>query len=251
MRGRGRFKGLILAAGKGRRLASEPGPPMPKVLRPILGKPMVRYVVRALADAGVDEIALVVGYQAEEVLRSLGDDFHYILQPEQRGSGHAVACAKEYYAGFSGHLVVMCGDSPLFRGETVRRMVNVHEAAGGTVTLVTATLDDPSGYGRIRTDWGGTIIGIVEDKCATENQRGIREVNGGAYVFSAPWLFDIISQMALNEAGEYNLTDMVRIAVEQRRTISTVECEPVELLGVNTPEQLVAVEGLLRGRGCE
>ncbi len=240
--------GLVLAAGKGSRFGGEPGRPFPKVLRPVLGRPMVSWVIDALRGAGVGDITLIVGFGADEVRREIGPSVRYVLQAEQKGSGHAVACAKEAFDGHRAGLVVMCGDSPLFTADTVRRMVDGHEMASAAVTLTSARLDDPSGYGRIVRDADGNIVGIVEEKCADEREKAIREVNGGAYGFDARWLFDNIDKMAVNEAGEYNLTDMVRVAIEQGRTVTAIECDPRELLGVNTPQQLAEVEAILRGR---
>ena len=239
--------GLVLAAGKGTRFGSEASEPMPKVLRPVLGRPMVSYVVDTLLAAGVQDITLVVGYRSGDVVRALGDRFSYVIQDEQRGSGYAVVCAAERFRAFAGSLVVMCGDSPLVRPETVREMIG--ELVGGAaVVLASAVLDDPSGYGRILRDESGRIVGVVEEKCADENQRAIREVNGGAYVFDSQWLFANIGRMVENEAGEYNLTDMARVAVEQGRRVSAVGCDPSDLLGVNTPEQLRVVETVLSAR---
>ncbi len=241
-----RPRGLILAAGRGTRFQT--GEPMPKVLRPVLGKPMVAWVIETLRAARVDDITLVVGFLAREVMGALGDGFRYAVQEEQSGSGHAVACARDAFRGFDGPLVIMCGDSPLFGAETVRKMLAEHRSSGAAAVLTSASLADPSGYGRILRDQSGRITGIVEQKCATPEQRAISEVNGGAYVFDAGWLYRNIHLMARNEAGEYNLTDMIRVALEQGRTISTVQCDPDELLGVNSPEQLAVVEEILRGR---
>lgn len=247
MKSSDRFAGLVLAAGRGSRFASESGEPFPKVLRPVLGRPMVEYVLDALRSAGVDEITLIVGYGAEEVRREVGASVGYVLQPEQKGSGHAVLCARDDFRDFAGGLIVMCGDSPLFTADSVRRIQDEHLRTGAAVTLASAVLDDPFGYGRIVRDFDGVITGVVEEKCADEREKAIREVNGGAYAFDARWLFDNIDQMAINEAGEYNLTDMVRVAVGQGRVISAVQCDARELLGVNTPAQLGTVEEILRG----
>lgn len=245
---KGAFAGLVLAAGRGTRFTSEADAPLPKVLRPALGRPLVAYVLRTLAEAGVEDVTLVVGFGAEDVMRAIGDGVRYALQDRQKGSGHAVACAKDGFAGFEGHLIVMCGDSPLFRAATLREMMRAHSDTGAAVTLASAELADPFGYGRILRDGEGRIAGVVEEKCATDAERAISEVNGGAYAFDAGWLFTNIGLMALNDAGEYNLTDMVRVAIEQGRTISAVKCDGLELLGVNTPEQLRVVEDILRGK---
>lgn len=242
------IKGLVLAAGKGTRFQS--GHPMPKVLRPVLGRPMVSYVLESLHETGVEDITLVVGFCANEVIGTLGPRYNYVYQQEQLGSGHAVMCAREHFSSFSGSLVVMCGDSPLFSSCTIRKMIDEHAQAGASITLATTTLDNPFGYGRILRDGFGRIVGIVEEKCASTEEQSIREVNGGAYVFDAGWLFANIRLMTRNQAGEYNLTDMVRVAAEQNLNISTVQCDPEELLGVNTPEQLALVEEILRGKRC-
>lgn len=242
------WRGLILAAGKGSRFQKETGEAFPKVLRPVLGRPMVRFVIDALNNAGVADITLIVGFQAHAVIGELGDTYSYVLQPEQKGSGHAVACARNAFEGYTGNLAVMCGDSPLFTAETIRRITREHEAGNAAVTLASAVLEDPFGYGRIRRSSTGRIVGVVEEKCASAAERDIKEVNGGAYAFDAAWLFGNIDQMAVNEAGEYNLTDMVRVAIEQGRQVSAVECDPTELLGVNTPEQLAIIENILCNR---
>lgn len=239
--------GLILAAGKGTRFASD-GEPFPKVLRPVLGRPMVLWVIDALKGAFVDDITLVVGFGADEVRRALGNQCKYVTQPEQKGSGHAAACAGERFSGFTGTLIVMCGDSPVFTPGTIKRLLDKHESSEAAITLVSAMLGDPTGYGRIVRGRDGQITRIIEEKCANQSERAIKEVNGGAYAFDSEWLFANIGKMVPNEAGEYNLTDMVRVAIEQGLRVSSVECEPDELLGVNNPQQLAAVEVILRSR---
>jgi bifunctional UDP-N-acetylglucosamine pyrophosphorylase/glucosamine-1-phosphate N-acetyltransferase len=252
--------GLVLAAGRGTRFSSETGPPMPKVLRPILGRPIVAYVLQAMRDAGVGQVTIIIGFEGDKVRQAVGPGYGYVVQPEQKGSGHAVACAREAFDGFDGDIVIMCGDSPLFRADTLREMIDRHRETGAVITLASAVLDDPTGYGRIvrsrRSDKGhpglvegAPITGIVEEKCASDAERAVKEVNGGAYVFDCRWLFGNIHQMAVNETGEQNLTDMVRVAVEQNRTIASVPCEADDIAGVNTPEELRAVEAILRSRG--
>lgn len=242
------FEGLVLAAGKGSRFQAESGTPFPKVLRTVLGKPMVEYVLDALAEAGIENVTLIVGFMADKVRSAVGDCVRYVLQEEQKGSGHAVACAKDAYKDFTGHLIIMCGDSPLFHSQTVSEIMREHLSSNAAVTLASAVLDEPYGYGRILRNEKGIICGVVEEKCASDEQKAIGEVNGGAYAFDAQWLFSNIDSMALNEAGEYNLTDMVRVAVTQGKMVSAVRCGAQELLGVNTPEQLAFVEELIRGK---
>ena len=241
--------GLVLAAGRGSRFACESDEALPKVLRPVLGRPMIEYVTDALTGAGVNNITLIVGYGADDVIGQLGDSFDYVRQDEQLGSGHAVARAKERFRDFTGCAVVMCGDSPLFTTDTVRRMIDRHTSESAWATLTTAVLADPSGYGRIARDASGAITSIVEQKCADEDQLLIREINGGAYAFDSLRLFDNIEDMRVNEAGEYNLTDMVRVFIEQDGKVASVECDPAEVAGVNTVDELRAAEEVLRSRG--
>lgn len=240
-----KYSGLVLAAGKGTRFQKETGSAFPKVLRPVLGRPMVSYVLEAMNGAGISDITLIVGFGADEVIREVGTGVRYAVQQEQKGSGHAVKCAADAFKGYDGGIVVMCGDSPMFRAGTVNAIMNEHEEKSAVVTLASAMLDDPCGYGRIVRGVSGEISAIVEEKCADEQERAIKEVNGGAYAFDAAWLFGNIDKMVLNEAGEYNLTDMVRVAIEQGRTVAAVLCDPKELLGVNTPAQLEFVEKLI------
>lgn len=182
-------------------------------------------------------------------MRELGPGYGCVLQPEQKGSGHAVARAAQHFSDFVGNLVIMCGDSPLFAADTIKTIMREHETSSPAITLVSAVLHDPSGYGRILRDSQGRITSIVEEKCASADQHAIKEVNGGVYAFDAKWLFDNICRMAINEAGEYNLTDMVRVAVELGQEVTAVQCDPVELMGVNTPEQLKTVAGILSSMG--
>ncbi|MCX8052413.1 MAG: NTP transferase domain-containing protein [Armatimonadetes bacterium] len=250
--------GLILAAGKGTRFEIDHSYPraegeekvrsIPKVLRPILGRPMISYVIDTLRAAGVNNITLVVGYLAQAVMNTLGDGLEYVIQKEQRGSGDAVRRAKNRFRGFEGALVVMCGDSPLFRSETVRAMIEEQRESRSAAVLATATLDDPTGYGRIVRDEAKRIVGIVEERCAAPEKLSIKEVNGGAYVFDSRWLFSNLNWMVPNQTGEYNLTDMVRIGIEQGRRVTDVKCDPEEILGVNTPEELSKAENILRNR---
>jgi bifunctional UDP-N-acetylglucosamine pyrophosphorylase/glucosamine-1-phosphate N-acetyltransferase len=244
------YYAIVLAAGRGKRMRDESLPAeFPKVLRQVRGRALVDYVVEALRGAGVTDITLIVGFGADYVRSAMGDGFTYATQSEQLGSGHAVACAREELSGRSGTAIVMCGDSPLFTSETILRLKEHHDATGATITLVSAVLDDPTGYGRIVRDSSGRITGIAEQKCATEAEKSIREINGGALAFDSEWLWANIDQMQVNEAGEQNLTDLVRVAISQGRLVEAVDCMPEEVMGVNTPDDLANAERILSGRG--
>ena len=239
---------IVLAAGKGSRFTAETGQPFPKVLREANNKPLISYVLDTIKASGIEDIVLIVGYMADDVKAYLKDTVKYIYQTEQLGSGHAIKCAKETFKDIDGSVLIMCGDSPLFTIETLLKVKEAHLQNSSTITLCSSILDNPTGYGRILRDNEGNISSIVEEKCADASQKSVKEVNGGAYAFDTKWLFDNIDLMEKNETGEYNLTDMVRVAISQKLTISSVPCLQEELLGVNTPSDLKIVEGLLSSR---
>ena len=236
------FQAIILAAGKGSRMGSE----LPKVLLPLCGRPMLAHILDVLAEVGIVHPVIVVS-KSGVVREALGDTYRYARQEEQLGSGHAVLCAREAALG-SANILIMCGDSPLFKTETVRSLMEVHIREQAAITLASTMLDDPQGYGRILRAPTGDVKGIVEEKLATPGQKTIREINGGCYAFDAEWLWGNIEKMRKNEAGEYCLTEMVDIAIAQGRKVTTVQAEPDEVAGVNTPEQLLAAENILRAR---
>ncbi|MHB0998952.1 MAG: NTP transferase domain-containing protein [Armatimonadota bacterium] len=241
-----KFQAIILAAGKGSRMGSD----IPKVLIPICGRPMITIILDSLAELGIEKPVVVIGKNGQAIMDVLGDNCIYAFQDEQLGSGHAVKCAREE-ASDAEHLVIMCGDSPLFKTATVDLLMKVHIRDQAAVTLVSAILDDPGGYGRIIRDSDGQICGVVEEKIADGEQKRIMEINGGCYAFDAEWLWANIDLMRKNEAGEYCLTEMVDIAVSQGKRVSAVSAGSDEVAGVNTPVQLAEAEEILKSRsGC-
>lgn len=242
------FQAVVLAAGKGTRIGSA-GPGGPKVLLPLRGRPMLTYILGALAEVGIARPVVVVGKDGEKPIgEALGDACRYALQEEQLGSGHAVMCARAA-VGDSKDILVMCGDSPLFKAETIRLLMETHVRERAAITLTSAVLENPHGYGRILRDRAGSVMGIVEEKPATDEQKGIKEVNGGCYAFEADWLWENIWSMHRNQAGEYCLTELVEIAITQGGKVVTVPAEPEEVIGINTPAQLEAAEAVLLRRG--
>jgi len=244
---------LILAAGKGTRMGSD----LAKVLHRIHGRPLLEYVVEVAEAVGSEKIVVIVGHQADVVRETFaGRGFVFVDQREQLGTGHAVLQARQAFAGYDGDVLILCGDVPLLPPGTVRRLLDEHARAGAMVSVLTALLDNPKGYGRIVKDDEGTLLRIVEERDATEEERKIREINSGIYLSGAPFLFDAVSRITnRNDQKEYYLTDIVEIA--QRGGLLVHAClaeDARSVMGINTPEELQKAEeirDLLEGRsGC-
>jgi bifunctional UDP-N-acetylglucosamine pyrophosphorylase / glucosamine-1-phosphate N-acetyltransferase len=211
-------------------------------------------VVDACREAGCGRIVVVVGYKQELVREALADypQVEFAVQDEQLGTGHAVVCAKDKFAGERPETdcFVLCGDGPLIRAETLRELLARHREAHAAATLATSIIDDPTGYGRIVRDARGCFQQIVEHKNASEAQRQIREVNPSYYCFRLGDLFDSLAQVKKNPlSGEYYLTDTLALLLEQGRTVEVVPAVPPEdVLSINTPEDLAVVDSLYRSR---
>ena len=243
-----RVKAVILAAGKGTRMKSE----LPKVIHEALGKPMVKYSIEAAMEAGAKEsdVCLVVGHKADLVKETVGAGVSYVLQEEQLGTGHAVKCASEFI-GTEGLTMVLCGDTPLITGATLKRLVDTHLEEGNAITVLTAIADDPTGYGRIIKDSWGKFVKIVEQKDATLEEQRVQEINSGMYIFDSAILNKALGKLTNNNAqGEYYLTDTIEIVkTEGLGEVSTMTIENLdEIKGVNSPEQLKEAEEILRNR---
>ena len=237
---------VILAAGKGTRMKSR----LPKVLHPLLDKPMVLYAVETAARVSPEPPVLVVGHGADAVQEVVGDRARYVVQEEQKGTGHAVLQAAPLLAGHSDIVLVTYADMPLLRAETLRTLVQEHIRTGSTITMLTVVLDDPHGFGRIVRDGEGNVRAIVEEADATPEQRAIRELNVGIYAFDAAWLWENLPRVKPSPVkGEYYLTDMVGMAVDQggRVTALTVE-DREEVLGINTRVHLAEATRALQKR---
>jgi len=237
---------IVLAAGLGKRMKSR----LPKVVHNAAGKPLIQHVCETVRLAGIEEILLVLGNGAEEVLAALGSGFNYVMQEQQLGTGHAVMQAEAAVAGKYRDVLVVCGDTPLLRPETVRELLDRHQRQHAAVTVLSSYFRDPSGYGRIIREAGGEIRGIVEERDATASERQITEGNTGTYCFQADLLFSALHQVRPDNAqGEYYLTDVLTIARERGEIIQAVPLAlPEEALGVNSRQQLAEVEMVLRQR---
>ncbi len=237
---------VILAAGQGTRMKSA----LPKVLHPLAGRPMVRFVLEAACALEPANLVVVVGYGAEQVRRAVGDDVLYVTQTEQLGTGHAVCQAEAASAGRAEQVLVLYGDTPLIRPETLRRLVAHHQAEGAVATLLTFRPDDPTGYGRIVRDaTGRRVLGIVEEKEATPEQRAIGEVSGGVFCFRDEWLWLNLAQVQRRPGGEFYLTDLAALAAEQgEMVVGFPVSDPLEVIGLDNRLKLAQAEAELRRR---
>jgi bifunctional UDP-N-acetylglucosamine pyrophosphorylase/glucosamine-1-phosphate N-acetyltransferase len=234
---------LILAAGKGTRMNSNTA----KVLHPVGGRPMLDYVVRSARQVS-DNVHAVVGHQSEAV-RGAVDGIGFIDQSEQLGTGHAVMAARDFLRG-SGAVLVLPGDVPLVRGETLQAFIDFHRDGGFSGSVLTASVDDATGYGRVVRDDQGRVSGIVEHRDADTRVLEIREINSSIYVFDCKRLFDALERIRPDNAqGEYYLTDVVGVFVEGGSRFGAFQVDDAtEILGINSLEELARVDRLIRGR---
>ncbi len=238
---------IILAAGKGTRMKS----PYPKVLHLLAGEPMVIHVLETARCLSPERVLVVVGYKAERVKEALvGYPVEFVYQKEQLGTGDAVRRCKSFLRDFSGEVLVLCGDVPLLRPETLKELLEEHRRREAAVTVLTAEVEDPFGYGRIVRDSKGLVRRIVEEKDATPQERSIREINSGTYVFEARFLFSSLDKIRPeNVQKEYYLTDVVEIAVNEGLRVAAFRVpDATEVLGVNSQEERAQVEALFQER---
>jgi len=243
---------VILAAGKGTRMNSD----LPKVLHEVCGRPMLAYVLEACRRAGCSRLITVIGHEADRVRRTfeeLDHDVDWAEQTEQLGTGHAVRCAAGRFAGHVGEVLVVAGDGPLLRAETLRKLLATHRAERAACTLATSVLPEPGRYGRILRGEGGELLGIVEYLDATDEQRRIREVNVSLYCFDAQALREALPRLTnRNAKKEYYLTDVLGLLRADGAKLAAVPAvPPEEVLGINTPEELEQVNRIMAGRLAE
>ncbi len=239
---------IILAAGISTRMNTQ----IAKVLHEVCGRPMLAYVLDACREVGIKKIYVVVGFSAEEVkARFSGDnDIIWVEQEKQLGTAHAVLCCKEHLKDFQGETLVLCGDGPLIRAQTLKTLIEKHESGQSAATLATAVLDDPTGYGRIIRDAYGNIQGIVEDSDCTPEQLATTEVNPSYYLFNNKILFEALEEVKPdNVKEEYYLTDAVSgIIATGHKVVAVTAVRPEEAMGVNSREQLSAASKIMQRR---
>lgn len=239
---------IILAAGISSRMKTD----TPKVLHEVCGRPMLAYVLDACRGAGVEKIYVVVGFGAEQVKKKFEADADvvWVRQKQQKGTAHAVLCCKEHLNGFDGETLVLCGDGPLIRAETLKEVIKKHEAEKAAATLATAILDDPTGYGRICRSSGGNITTIVEHNDCTSEQLKIKEINPSYYVFDNKMLFEALVKVKPdNTKKEYYLTDAISIIIAGGHKVAAATVlRPEEAMSVNTNEQLQQINRIMENR---
>ena len=237
---------IVMAAGKGTRMKSKKS----KLVQKIYGKEIVKRAVDNAKKAGVSNIVAVVGYMKEEVMTVLGSDVQYAVQEEMLGTGHAVMQATKYLEGKKGKVLVLNGDVPLIRPETLNRLLNKSIENKECATLLTAIYDNPKGYGRIVRDEGGNIEAIVEEKDTTDEQKEIKEINAGIYCFDIEALLEALKEIKPNNAqGEYYLTDVIAIMnAKGLKTGAVIVEDNTEILGVNDRIQLEMLTKVLQMR---
>ena len=240
------LKVVVLAAGQGTRMKSE----VPKVLHRVFDKTMVDYVIEASYEAGASEVCVVVGHQSamvKAVIKDKYDNVSFAVQKEQLGTGHAVMQAKDFIQ--SGNILVLCGDTPLIKGETIKAICDVHESQGNDATVVSMIADNPTGYGRIIRN-GDAFAKIVEQKDANDEEKAVKEVNTGVYIFKAEALNKAFESLTNNNAqGEYYLTDTLEIIKNNSGKVGVMTAEDSdEFLGVNSKLQLAQAMKIMKKR---
>ncbi len=239
---------IILAAGQSTRMNTR----MPKVLHEVCGRPMLEWVLEACRNAGVQKHIVVVGYGKDKIIERYQDagDVEFVEQVEQKGTGHAVMCCREQLEGFSGQTLILCGDAPLVRTDTLKVLIEKHENEKSAVTLATAIMPEPAGYGRITRDGYGNIQGIVEHNDCDDKQLEITEVNPGYFCFQTPMLLEALDKIQPNNVkNEYYLTDALHILLHEGHKATAVTAVAAEdAMGVNNRQQLSLVGKIMQGR---
>jgi len=239
---------VVLAAGKGTRMKST----LPKVLHKVCGRPILEHILNMLDAAGVGRIIVVAGHGADEVSALCSGRAEIALQTEQLGTGHAVMMAAPLLQGSGGTTLVLPGDTPLLRSETIDRLCQLRLEAGAGLTLLSAELDDPGSYGRIVRGDGGEVKAIVETKDADPEERKIKEINAAVYAFDTSLLLNCLGRIGCNNAqGEYYLTDVVSILSEEDRVEALITDDPDEVMGINDRLYLSQAGKIMRSRILE
>lgn len=236
---------VLLAAGQGTRMKSD----LPKVLHPLAGKPMLWHTLKALSQATTEKPVVIVGHGADQVMEFVGETADCILQEPQLGTGHAAMQAESVLKGRSDYVIVTYADMPLLRGEAFKKLVETQLRNRGPISMLSGIADDPRGFGRIARKEDGTVAAIIEEFVATPEQKAIKELNVGAYCFSADWLWEALHRIKLSPKGEYYLTDTIELAVKDGLPVQALVHDNLqETIGINTRVHLAEAEAVMRQR---
>lgn len=236
---------VVLAAGKGVRMKSKK---INKVMLPLNGKPMILYTVELLKKLGIGKIVVVVGFAKEALKNLLGPAYLYAEQRKKLGTAHALRCGLEKIPESFNKILVLNGDdSAFYLPETIRKLIDKHKNKKAALTMLTIETENPYGLGRILRDKRGEIIGIVEEKDATERQRKIKEINPACYIFERAFLKTYLPKIRKSPfSGEYYLTDLVKLGIDNREKVESVKVENISWRGINTWEELKEAGELMK-----
>ena len=237
---------VVLAAGQGTRMRSE----LPKVLHKVVGKHLIEHVIERCQEAFIPKIIVVVGHLGEQVEEILGDGFYYAWQREQLGTGHAVRQAVQFFTPETEDVLVLCGDTPLLTEPTLSKLMQLHKEEGAAATILTTTLSDPTGYGRVIRNNRGDVLKIVEDKDASATERQIKEINSGTYCFKVDILQEMLQKIKPdNIQAEYYLTDVISLCQDNKLKVTAYHTEDAEeVMGINSRIQLAQAESIFQKR---
>lgn len=240
---------IILAAGKGKRMNN---PYLAKVMALLNGKPLIDYVLDSVQKIDTDKIFLVIGFQKESVIEFVSSknikNLFFIEQKEQLGTGHAVAQVDPYLNGWKGNILILAGDVPLIKFETLKKLIDLHHETMSDLSVLSAKISNPFGYGRIIRNPDGSFCKIVEEKDADENQKKINEVNSGVYVVKSDLLFETLKELKNdNNQKEYYLTDIVELYRQKNKKVeSFMIADQEEIFGINSQQDLLEAERIIK-----
>lgn len=217
---------------------------LPKVLHPLNGKPLISYVIDNLKLSGIHQITVIVGYRGRQVIDTIGNSVSFAWQHEQLGTGHAVMQVEELFKDYNGNVLIACGDVPLIKPETFRKLTSIIQDTNVKAVVLTMEPNDPAGYGRIVKDKSGAFLRIVEEKDASPDEKKIREVNSGTYIFNSSFLFRGLKEVNTDNAqGEYYLPDALQFILKSGQSVKTLLLDDyIEGSGINSREELRELE---------